>query len=466
MRVTGSLGLVPPMAAVLLALAACAEPFGPRANIHDLEGTWVVPASSLLPASGATTSDTTPLFDWDDVAGASGYEVQIATDQALLEPAAPVAAAESSYQVPLASVFAYGDQVFWRVRALDEQGVEGPWSDTCELAVAWSVDYGPPVPGDGSVVSDVAPLLDWADADGAGSYQVRIAAGEAGLDAAAVAEASASTYRVPAGLAPGAWYWQVRAVNVDGVPGGWSAAWSFAVPLLRQVSVVGGLFSMGSTAWTNEQPVHAVTLSSFFIGAYEVTQAQYAAVMGSNPSSFTGDELLPVESVTWYDAVAFCNALSSFEGLDPCYVVEGIAVSADFTRTGYRLPTEAEWEYAARGGAASQGYTYSGSDTPDAVAWYDANSSGGTMPVGTKAANELGIHDMSGNAWEWCWDWYGSYGAGAQADPTGAASGTTRIARGGSYFTGIDFLRCADRDYLDPAASYDNIGFRVARRAG
>ena len=170
------------------------------------------------------------------------------------------------------------------------------------------------------------------------------------------------------------------------------------------VEVRGGTFRMGATseqgsdADSDENPVHSVTLSGYYIGKTEVTQALWKAVMGSNPSEFKGDNL-PVEYVFWYDCQEFIRKLNALTGQD------------------FRLPTEAEWEFACRGGNNSRGYKYSGSDCIDDVAWYVDNSGSKTHPVATKLPNELGIYDMSGNVDEWCNDWYGYYSRGAQTNP-------------------------------------------------
>ena len=248
--------------------------------------------------------------------------------------------------------------------------------------------------------------------------------------------------------------------------------------LLSMVLVPGGSFSMGSASGdADEKPIHQVTVSSFMLGKYEVTQEQYQLVMGTNPSNFkSGSDApsRPVEQVKWYDAVAFCNALSAKEGLAPVYTIKGTSVSAEFSKYGYRLPTEAEWEYAARGGPSSRGYTYSGSNDVGQVAWYSSNSGSSTHVVGTKAPNELGLYDMSGNVWEWCWDWYDkSYYSASQAkDPLGAASGAAsgassggfRVIRGGSWFDSAEYLRSAYRDNFSPGISFYLLGFRVLRR--
>ena len=162
-----------------------------------------------------------------------------------------------------------------------------------------------------------------------------------------------------------------------------------------------------------EKPVHQVTLTNdYYMGKYEVTQALWEAVMGSNPSYFKGDNL-PVEKMRWKVCQRVISKLNSMTGRK------------------FRLPTEAEWEYAARGGKKSRGYQYSGSSNISDVAWYDGNSGDKTHPVGTKQANEFGIYDMTGNVLEWCQDWYGSYSSSSQTNPTGSDSGSSRVLRGG-----------------------------------
>lgn len=218
----------------------------------------------------------------------------------------------------------------------------------------------------------------------------------------------------------------------------------------EMVRVEGGTFRMGATAeqedeaWDREKPVHSVTLSSYYIGKTEVTQALWQAVMGSNPSGFKGADL-PVERVSWDDCQEFIQKLNSLTGRN------------------FRLPTEAEWEFACRGGNNSRGYKYSGSNNLGSVAWYYGNSGGKTHPVGTKAPNELGIFDMSGNVWEWCSDyWYANYTSYSQTDPTGPQSGSYRVDRGGGWYRGARYCRSSSRNGGNPTDRYYNLGLRLA----
>ena len=214
------------------------------------------------------------------------------------------------------------------------------------------------------------------------------------------------------------------------------------------VGVKGGTFTMGRTAeqgsdafdW--EKPTHQVTLSDYYIGETEVTQALWKAVMGSNPSYFSGTNL-PVEKVSWNDCQTFITKLNQLTGKN------------------FRLPTEAEWEYAARGGQKSRGYKYAGSNTLSNVGWYSDNSSNKTHPVKQKQANELGLYDMSGNVSEWCQDWYGSYSSGAQTNPKGPSSGSIRVIRGGSWLDSASYCRVAFRGSISPGNRYNYLGFRV-----
>lgn len=217
----------------------------------------------------------------------------------------------------------------------------------------------------------------------------------------------------------------------------------------NMVWVEGGTFRMGATseqgsdAYSDEKPVHSVTLSSYYIGKTEVTQALWKAVMGSNPSEFKGDNR-PVESVSWDDCQAFIRKLNALTGQN------------------FRLPTEAEWEFACRGGNNSRGYKYSGSNYIDNVAWHWDNSGKKTHPVATKSPNELGIYDMSGNVREWCSDWKGDYSSGAQTNPKGPYDGSYRVNRGGSWGSDAGYCRSSDRGLNSPGYRSYYLGLRLS----
>ena len=221
----------------------------------------------------------------------------------------------------------------------------------------------------------------------------------------------------------------------------------------NMVKVEGGTFTMGATseqgsdAGSDEKPVHQVTLSDFYLGKYEVTQEEWEAVMGNYPSEFKGSHR-PVECVSWKDCRDFISKLNRLTGLN------------------FSLPTEAQWEYAARGGKKSKGYKYSGSNTIGDVAWYRDNSSSKTHDVGTKAPNELGLYDMSGNVWEWCSDWYSSsyYSSSPSVNPTGPSSGSYRVFRGGSWNIIAHYCRVSYRHYDFPDYRSNCLGFRLVAK--
>jgi len=269
------------------------------------------------------------------------------------------------------------------------------------------------------------------------------------------------------------YYWKITASDGEFETEG--EVWNFTtieeVLLEGMVFVEGGTFEMGdhfNEGGANELPVHEVTLNSFYIGQYEVTQAEYSAIMGSNPAHDWGvGDNYPVYYTTWYNAVEYCNALSIQEGLTPCYDLSDW--SCDFSADGYRLPTEAEWEYASRGGINwTDNYRYSGCheeiDLGD-YAWYQSNSGSHTHEVGTQAPNQLDIYDMTGNVFEWCNDRYSTYyySSSPANNPTGPDSGSYRLHRGGNWYTFAYLCRVTYRFNGDPGYGYSRLGFRILR---
>ena len=267
-------------------------------------------------------------------------------------------------------------------------------------------------------------------------------------------------------------------------------------PLMEMVWIRPGTFTMGSPVTekgrnNGEGPQRQVTLSGFYMGSRQVTQEQYRAVTGTNPSFFSsGPEpgeiqaRRPVEQVSWYDAIVFANMLSIKEGLSPAYSIGGSANPADWgaapessdpgwdaveiipDSSGYRLPTEAQWEYACRAGA-EEAFSNRTNDWTDRAAvdplgWFTFNSGCVTHEAGRKAANAWGLYDMHGNVWEWCWDWYGIYPDEAQTDPAGASSGFSRVLRGGCASYSAQSARSAFRNYAYPSKRL-SLGFRLVR---
>jgi len=248
------------------------------------------------------------------------------------------------------------------------------------------------------------------------------------------------------------------------------------------VYVEGGTFQMGSvTGDFDEEPVHTVTVKSFIMSRTEVTQKEWFEVMGTTlkqqldmaqQSDRRGRTLslhgegddYPMYYVNWYDAVEYCNKLSLKEGLTPVYEVLINDIICDWNANGYRLPTEAEWEYAAKGGNKERKtFEYSGSKKVGAVAWYVDNSERETKPVGTKAPNKLGLYDMSGNVWEWCWDWFSFYESDAQTGPKGPSVGKERVNRGGGWLSTANVVRVTYRAFFFPSDRSYVLGFRVVR---
>ena len=248
------------------------------------------------------------------------------------------------------------------------------------------------------------------------------------------------------------------------------------IPPDRFVRINGGTFMMGSPAGEpgrmGNEMQREVTLSPFYMMKFHVTQAEYEEIMGTNPSHFRGANL-PVERVSWFDAIAFSNRLSELKGLTPVYTINGQNVTKDRNANGFRLPTEAEWEFAARAGTTTPFWT--GDNITTAQANFDGtrpfnnNPSGvfrqRTMPVGSFPPNAFGLYDMHGNVGDWCWDWNVEYARGPQVDPLGAATGFHRVFRGGSWNHPASFLRSARRGGNIPSFRGAYIGIRLVRNA-
>ena len=261
-----------------------------------------------------------------------------------------------------------------------------------------------------------------------------------------------------------------------------SAIYTIVSPPAQMVFVPGGTFTMGRTTGSgddNELPTHNVTMNSFYMNKYLVTQAEYAAVMDPNPGVRAN---YPVHSISWYSALRYSNLRSMNEGLTPVYSIGGStnpavwgtepdypiwnAATCNWSANGYRLPTEAEWEYAARGATNNPDYLYSGSDDLNAVAWYvENNADYGSKPVGTKAPNALGLYDMSGNLYEWCWDWIDNsyYSSSPINNPRGPNTGDRRVLRGGDWSSSAGNCRVANRHQNFPSGMTNGVGFRVVR---
>ena len=251
---------------------------------------------------------------------------------------------------------------------------------------------------------------------------------------------------------------------------------------ITMVSIPAGSFLMGSPEDepgrdSDEGPQRTVNVSAFEMSETEITEKQWEDIMGWSSSCYKRGDNCPTEYVTWFDCASFCNELSEADGLTKCYTITNIGysgnniataqVTCDFEADGYRLPTEAEWEYACRAGTTTRYYTGDSDSDLGRAGWYSVNSSSQKQEVGQKEASAWGLYDMHGNVWEWCWDWYDEQYYGTQpdpdSDPMGPDSGTDRVVRGGSFYFGAEFCRSADRSNFVPNSVGYCVGFRVVR---
>jgi formylglycine-generating enzyme required for sulfatase activity len=422
-----------------------------------------IPAAPTLssPTSGSANQAITPTLAWGTVSNAASYGIMVSTTSTF----ATTVTGQSGLTTPAATPggLANSTTYYWEANATGAGGT-GTWSGIWNFTTVVAAPVVPTLvsPTNGAGNEPASLLLAWTTVSNAATYAVQVSTGSAfgstvtaqigltGASAAVTGLAGTTTY-----------YWRAGAKDAGGVSG-WSGVWNFttgasSATLPLMMSIPAGTFLMGDTntqllnAGSASTPVHSVTLGAFTMSQTLVTQAQYQSMMGVNPSSFDSGSTWPVESVNWYDAVWYCNKLSKLAGLDTVYTYTGIyqgsgydtlaSVAIDYSKNGYRLPTEAEFEYANRAGRATDYYwgrNYPPMTTADTLAidsnavWY-YNSPASPQPVAKKLPNAWGLYDMSGNLWEWCNDWYGGYGATNQTNPTGAASGSSRVQRGGSW---------------------------------
>ena len=254
------------------------------------------------------------------------------------------------------------------------------------------------------------------------------------------------------------------------------SAFKTALQMNRMVRVEGGTYKMGSkdsdkTADNDEQKQHDVTIKTFEISKFEVTVWEWKQYTKANKlkmplkPEWGWQDNYPINGITWEEAIAYCNWLSKKEKLQPVYSKQGPNYVCNFKANGYRLPTEAEWEFAAKGGIKSKGYKFSGGNDANEVAWHKAISKNSPHTVGTKLPNELGLYDMSGNVWEWCWDWYNKdyYKIEKGDNPKGPEMGERKCVRGGSWDSQVNYLRPANRISTPQNKTHEFYGFRVAR---
>jgi len=461
-------------------------------NLGNWQVATSIPSKPALasPIDASQGNALSPTLQWLSTPGASTYQVQVSTGSGFATTIfnkIDIKAATSQTVGPLSPVSTF----YWRVRASNGYGTSD-WSTPFSFTTGTLVPL-PPVlasPADGAVNQGTTPTLVWNASTEAKSYTLQVAT-DAGFTSPVFNQSglTAVNQQLTGLSASGSYYWRVSATNTKGTSG-WSAVWGFSTGsssfVHSMVSVAAGSFKTGATT---------VSIGAFSIDKYEITYDLWTEVRawGSThgytdlPAGANGvlpaGANNPVGTISWYDAVKWCNARSEKNNVVPAYYTDtakttiyktGEAdISNDmvkWTGSGYRLPTEAEWEYAARGGSQSQGYTYSGGNTVGNVAWYEPNSTYSTHPVGTKSANELGIHDMSGNVLEYCWDWYGkSFPAGGTVDPKGPAapmpSQKNRMLRGGSFNSSAEMCTAVSRAIYDwPNSRLSSGGVRTVRK--
>ncbi|MGQ1910994.1 SUMF1/EgtB/PvdO family nonheme iron enzyme [Marinifilum sp. RC60d5] len=428
----------------------------------DVKNTPPSSAELIYPADNATELDLSLSLDWAESTDLDSddifYDVYLSEIETELED--KLIAADLKTTSCELNELEYFTSYYWKVVAKDENDLESS-STIFSFTTKDKSNTVPTVPiltlpTDKSTDVALDLSLIWeesTDADGDKiTYTVYLGESDNLSENELIASDVNTLNYKPEGLEYSKnYYWKVIAKDTKGASSS-SSVFSFTTSAnsspstdIEMITVQGGTFQMGfNYGDSDEQPIHTVTISSFEIGKYEVTQAQWESVMGSNPSYHKGDNL-PVERVSWNTIQTFISKLNEQTGLE------------------YRLPTEAEWEFAARGGNSSNDNSYAGSNTVEDVAWYDNNSDGKTHDIGTKQANELGIYDMSGNVYEWCSDWYyESYGSDAVTNPTGPTSGSSRVSRGGGWHAAGGYCHVANRAPFDPSEKGNALGLRLA----
>lgn len=438
-------------------------------SLYHENGYGITAPTLTSPANNATGVSNAPTLSWGAVSGAVTYNLQVSTDAGFSNLVYNLTGLKGTTQ--LISGLGNLTQYYWRVNQTNTYGTS-TWSSVYSFT---TIGVAPgtstlATPANNTIDITLPPTLTWNASSGAVTYTLQVSTSSSFTSFIFNDSTLNSVSQQISGLANSTiYYWRVNAKNSYGTSS-WSSVWSFTTIKSNTPSgfvfVAGGTFIMGDTL--TGTPFHSVTLSSYYISKTELTQGQWVSVMGSNPSLFTSvGNNAPVEKVTWFDCINYCNKLSLLEGKTPCYSIAGNTapsdwtsgtVVCDFSAKGYRLPTEAEWEFAAKGGNKSAGYKYSGSNTMDSVSWNTYNSGNTTHVVSTKKANELGISDMSGNVQEWCWDWYGAYSSASLTNPTGIANGTSRMLRGGSWYN--DEINCL------PGNRYKNAPDNIVSKAG
>lgn len=443
-------------------------------------GNIPVPPGLVQPVNNAMAVLLPPSLSWNSVPTANAYSLQVASDSTF----STLVYTQSGLTTTLQSVpgLSYGKIYFWRVNATNAFG-NSPYCPP-----NYFTTIGGPLPSVPSLVSPanngvnlgINQTLAWSQVSGASSYHLQIAlSADFGNPIVNQVDINTTSYALKGLMHSTTYFWRVSSINQYGETD-WSAIWQFTIftNTIEMINVPEGSFNMGDIFNSGSEeslPVHTVNLSGFKISKTEVSQAQWTNVLYHEHNIFSGPDL-PMDAATWYQAILFCNKLSVLEGKTPCYSINGNVfpeiwnegtIVCNFESDGYRLPTEAEWEYAARSGGKDVQYSTDLVDTNFGnFMWYYLNSSELTHKVATKKPNALGIYDMCGNVWEWCWDWYDAnyYKVSPTNNPTGPASGVCKIRRGGSMWTIAQQNTTAYRDGDTPDSLDGYIGIRIVQR--
>jgi len=445
---------------------------------------WRLAQSAPLGFIGSI-GDSKVNLSWNDYVGADSFNVYMSTSNSLnkdnyktLSGVQKISTSSTSLEI---DNLADGQTYYFILTAHDqaskiESFATSPISITPVSGVVAPQTPTPTSPADGTIGLSLASVLTWSTVTDAAMYHVQIST----VNTFATIEVEDSTLTSATKALNGLtnstqYYWRVRAKNAGGVSA-WTSPWSFTtiipVNYPGMVLIPGGMFTMGNDSIAS--PSHQVTLSSFYMDSTDVTQADYLALMGVNPAYFNSDTKRPVETVSWFDAALYCNKRSKRDGFDTVYTYLSaifknnpatacsllINIVIDYSKKGYRLPTEAEWEYACRGGTTTKYWWGSDTNGMGIRTWSPSNSNGTTHPVATLLANTYGLYDITGNVFQWCNDWMGAYTADAEINPTGPATGSGRILRGGAWCF-VAYSSATRALVSGPSGRINYIGFRV-----
>lgn len=439
----------------------------------------------LSPDGREFSSDTRPVYSWAPDNYADHYELCISGIWNMESPQYFVTTS-TSFALPYSIVI--NELLYWGVRSVDSNGITSSWKSEY-YQILWG-DIENLFPGKDSGLRNTGPQFSWDAVDGADHYEFQKAFSSDTIETANIEILSDNYYTLMDNLSEGtSLFWRVRAVNPEGQCGNWSITRETIETEINMLTIPGGSFIMGDTWGVNlsesELPTHEVILSDFYMAETELTIAQFGEVYDwaiengyefreyIGHHNYSGKLNRPIGNISWLDAIIWCNAASEYMGYTPVYLFHNSIIrsmeilSGDYnnievlwTANGYRLPTESEWEYAARGGQDdSDDSMGAGDDNLDNIAWYN----GSYMDVAGKAPNELGLYDMTGNVFEWCWDWFGPYEESILIDPRGPSSGSAHVVRGGSIYSDPSDCWIFRRFHYSSLYSHSSKGLRLVR---